>query len=372
MWKSRNPVDGWLLTILLTLTGVGFIIFLSASVGLVARETGADFRSIIFGQLVFGLIPGLVLMFILARVPHRALRKISFYLLLFAFVLSLFVFIPGIGFEHGGAKRWIDLRFTTFQPAELLKFAVILYLAAWFSMVKQKIQTLRFGLLPLAVVLVLTGATLVAQPDIDTFLIITVSGTAMYFAGGAKPKHIAAFIGVGIVLSLVATMLFPHVRTRIMTFVDPSHDPQGASYQLRQSLIAVGSGGLTGKGFGKSVQKYNYLPESIGDSVYAVASEEFGFIGSIALLSLFFVLSHRGFRVATRAPDTFGKLLAIGIVTMFTTQALINIGSMIGTFPLSGTPLPFVSHGGSALLFTLAEAGVLLAISRSVKEPSVL
>ena len=366
MWQTRNPVNGWLLTILLMLIGFGFIIFLSASVGLVARDSGADFKSIVFSQTVLGLLPGLALMYILSRLSYKTFRRISFYLLLVAIAISLLVFIPGIGFEHGGAQRWISVGSHTFQPSELLKIAIIIYLAAWLAAFKHKATTIQWGVLPFLVIIIgVGGGLLLSQPDIDTFLVIIASSTAMYFVAGAKWKHIAGFLILMLIVGTALIFTFPYAKERILTFVDPSRDSLGAGYQIQQSLIAIGSGGLFGRGFGKSIQKFNYLPEPIGDSVYAVASEEFGFFGSSCLLLLFFLLAHQGLRVASRAPDLFGRLLATGIVIMFVSQAFDNIGAMIGLFPLSGITLPFVSHGGSALLFTLAEAGMLLSISRA-------
>src|SRR3989344_3682856 len=312
MRRSYAPVNGLLLATLLALTGIGFVIFLSASIGLVARDTGADFKSVVFTQTIFGLLPGLLGMYVLSRIPHKKLRIWSLYLLAFSILLSFAVFIPGLGFAHGGAQRWISLGSHTFQPSELLKIAVIIYLAAWFAMVGQKASTFRSGALPFLVVIGITGAVLFSQPDIDTFMVLFASGLAMY--------------------------------------------------------IAAGSGGFFGKGFGKSTQKFNYLPEPIGDSVYAVASEEFGFIGSVGLLFFFFLLGHQGLGVASRARDLFGRYLAVGIVMMFLSQAFINIGAMLGILPLSGITLPFISHGGTALLFTLTEAGILLSISRSARE----
>ncbi len=367
MRRSLAPVNGWLLTTLITLTAFGFIIFLSASVGLVARESGANFRAIITTQFIFGLLPGLVGMYLLSRVPHKVFRNWAFYILLFSLLLTLSVFIPGLGFSHGGAQRWISFGSHTLQPSELLKVAVIIYLAAWFSMAhrKQRMETFQFGTLPLLMVLGISGIVLLLQPDVDTFLVTCTSAFAMYLAAGAKIKHLGLLVLLLAILSGTLVMAFPYVKSRVQTFFNPQRDALGAGYQIQQSLIAVGSGGFFGKGFGKSVQKFSYLPEPIGDSIYAVASEEFGFLGSVGLLLLFFLLAHLGLRIASKAPDPFGRFLAVGIVVMFLSQAFVNIGAMIGIMPLSGITLPFVSHGGTALLFSLAEAGILLSISRT-------
>lgn len=368
MRNSHARVNGLLLAIILILVGVGFMIFLSASVGLVARDTGADFKSIIFNQTIFGLIPGLLLMFAMSRIQYRKLRAWSFYLLLFAIFLSCLVFIPGLGFEHGGAKRWISIGSHTFQPSEFLKIAVIVYVAAWFALVQQKAATLKWGTVPFLAILGVTGLVLFSQPDIDTFLVIFAGSTAIYLVAGARFRHLGTVFLIGILTFTVLAFSFPYVRDRLSTFLNPAEDSLGSSYQIQQSLIAVGSGGFLGKGFGKSVQKFNYLPEPIGDSVYAVASEEFGFVGSVSLLLLFFLLAQQTFKIANKVPDLFGKYLAVGIAIMILFQALVNIGAMIGILPLSGITLPFVSHGGTSLVFSLMEAGILLSISRAARD----
>src|SRR3989344_2349288 len=217
MWQTRNPVNGWLLTILLMLIGFGFIIFLSASVGLVARDSGADFKSIVFSQTVLGLLPGLALMYILSRLSYKTFRRISFYLLLVAIAISLLVFIPGIGFEHGGAQRWISVGSHTFQPSELLKIAIIIYLAAWLAAFKHKATTIQWGVLPFLVIIIgVGGGLLLSQPDIDTFLVIIASSTAMYFVAGAKWKHIAGFLILMLIIRTALIFTFPYAKERIL------------------------------------------------------------------------------------------------------------------------------------------------------------
>lgn len=365
-WQTRKPINGWLLATILALVIFGFVIFLSASVGLVARDSDVNFESIVLKQGIF-LVFGFVSLYVLSKIPPRQFRKISFFLLLFSMVMCLLVFVPGLGFAHGGAKRWISLGSFTFQPSELLKIAAVVYFAAWLSMIKDKIAQVRWGMFAFIVILGLVAAILLSQPDIDTFVVVGTACLAMYGVAGARWKHIVWLTAIGLASISVLALMFPYVRSRMYTFVDPSRDSLGAGYQIQQSLIAVGSGGFFGRGFGKSVQKFNYLPEPMGDSVYAVASEEFGFVGSVGLLLLFFLFAQQGLRVALRTPDPFARYLAVGIVVMFLTQALINIGAMLGLVPLSGITLPFVSQGGSALLLTMAEAGILLSISRTVK-----
>jgi cell division protein FtsW len=191
---------------------------------------------------------------------------------------------------------------------------------------------------------------------------------AMFFVAGAELKHIGGIIGSGIALSGLLILVRPYIRDRIMIFLNPASDPLGAGYQIQQSLIAVGSGRFTGRGLGQSIQKFSYLPEPIGDSIFAVYAEEWGFVGCLVLLSLFAVLLVRGLRIAAHAPNTFSRLIVVGIVVSIISQAWLNIASMLGVFPLSGLPLTFVSHGGTALFFALAQMGVVLNVSKHTRE----
>jgi cell division protein FtsW len=206
---------------------------------------------------------------------------------------------------------------------------------------------------------------LLLQPDTDNFMMIVFGGIAMYLAGGGKWKYIAILGLVGIVMAVGLYETRPYIRSRVHTFMHPEADSTGASYQLQQSLIAIGSGGLVGRGFGQSVQKFNFLPEPIGDSIFAVEAEEFGFVGSVVLLACFVFFATRGLKIASRTGETFGRLVVVGIVIMVVAQAFVNIGAMLGVIPLSGITLPFVSHGGTSLFITLVEVGIVLSISRS-------
>jgi len=195
-------------------------------------------------------------------------------------------------------------------------------------------------------------------------LVIAAAGLAMFVASGGRWRDVfvAAVIGAGIISIVAFTR--PYVMDRILTFIDPGRDPLGAGYQIQQSLIAIGSGQLTGRGFGQSIQKFNFLPEPVGDSIFAVAAEEFGFLGTILVLFLFCFFATRGLKIARQAPTQFSRLLVVGIVILIMVQAFINMGAMLGLLPISGIPLPFISHGGTALLFTLASVGIIINISR--------
>lgn len=366
MRKQRN-VDNVFLVTVFGFLFVGFFILASASMGLLARTAGADFSSILFQQLLFGLVGCIGLYFFAFKLDYRILRKFAFPFFLFGLVLSSLVFLPNIGFSHGGASRWISVGSFFFQPSEFLKLALIVYVAAWLSSEKRNISSFKAGFLPFASILMAAGLILVLQKDVGTLGIIIISCVALFFLGGGKIRHL--LVGLAIIAISFSFLVYfePYRMKRITVFLNPSYDPQGAGYQLRQSLIAIGAGGIKGKGFGMSAQKFNYLPEPVSDSVFAVFAEEFGFVGSVFLLCLFLFFLYRGFSISIRAPDSFGRLLGAGIVILIIIQSLINVAAMMGISPLTGIPLIFVSKGGSSLIATLVEAGILLNISKHRK-----
>jgi cell division protein FtsW len=363
---SLKPVDTPFLITVLILTFGGFFIFTSASLGLHARE-GAQFSSVVATQ-IGGLVLGLMAMFITSRIPVSLYKRYALPLFLFGVIASLAVFLPVIGMEHGGAHRWLRIGLFTFQPSEFLKIGAIIYAAAWFSSVKTGVSTLMRGFIPFIGIVGISAFVLLAQPDTDTFIAIAVSVGAIYFVFGARWKHLGIAALAGIILLVGIVYFRPYVLDRIMTFMHPNIDLQGSGYQVNQSLIAIGSGGLLGKGFGQSVQKFKFLPEPIGDSVYAVAAEEFGFLGGAAIIFAFVLFLSRGLQISRRAKDSFGGLLVLGIVIMTLTQSFMNIAAMLGVFPLMGIPLLFISHGGSAILIILAESGIILRVSREMKK----
>ncbi len=359
----RHTFDRTLLVIVIVMVVLGFFVFSSASLGLLAR-TGAQFSSVAMNQILFGLIGGSIALFITSSMHYRMWRQYAFYIFGATVILSLLVFVPGIGFEHGGAHRWISIGSFTLQPAEFLKIGFIIYLATWLSGMKKRITEFKAGTLPFFMFLGIVGVIMLLQPDTDTFLIMATASVAMFIVAGGRIRDVAILGGIGLLLLAILAFTRPYVMERITTFLDPSSDPLGSSYQINQSLIAVGSGSITGRGYGQSIQKFEYLPEPIGDSIFAVYSEEFGFIGSVLLLLLYMTFTFRGYRIATHAPDLFGMLLVVGFVTLIISQTILNVGSMLALAPLSGLPLPFISHGGTALLATLASVGIMLNVSK--------
>jgi cell division protein FtsW len=356
----------FLISILILVIG-GYLIFRSASLGLLSKQS-VKYAGVAFNQTVFGLILGSIACLITSNLDYKIYRRLAFFIFVFSVIATLLVFVPHVGWRHGGAARWIKVAGVSFQPSEFLKIGFIIFLSAWFASVKDRIRKFKYGLLPFIVIIGIVAVVLLLQPDTDTFLIIVFAGIGIYLSSGGEWKHIVA---LGLVCILGVGLLAyerPYVRSRINTFINPAADSLGSGYQIQQSLIAVGSGGMFGRGFGQSIQKFNVLPEPIGDSIFAVAAEEFGFVGATTIILVFIFFTIRGLKIATNTPDTFGRLLVVGIVIMISTQAWVNIGAMVGVLPLSGITLPFISHGGTALFMTLAEVGIILNVSKHQKQ----
>jgi len=363
----QKSADRTLLIIVITLVTLGFFIFSSASLGLLARD-GAHFSSVAFSQFVFGILGGGISLFLTSQIYYRNWRKYAFYIFLFTGALTLTVFIPGLGFSHGGAQRWIHVAGFSFQPAELLKIGFVIYMATFLSGMQKQITSFKYCTLPFVGIMTAVGFILLIQPDTDTFLLMGIAGLAMFITAGGSWRDVGLMFLAAIILLMVLAFTRPYIMDRFTTFFNPSADPQGKSYQIQQSLIAIGSGGFAGRGFGQSIQKFEYLPEPTSDSVFAVYSEEFGFLGSSFLIILFSFFTFRGYRIASHATDLFGMLLVVGFMTLIVIQAFLNIAAMMSLAPLMGLPLPFVSHGGTALLTTLTVVGIVLNVSKYQKK----
>lgn len=360
---KRVHIDRPLAVLIAVFVVGGSMIFASAAFGLLARGA-TNMTSVVFNHLVLGIGAGLVALVVGAMVDYKMWRRYAPYLYALAVIATAAVFIPHVGAMHLGGRRWIAIAGVSFQPSEALKLASIILAAAYFSAIKSKVSTLTYGFGGLFAILALPILMLVAQPDIGTLGIICIAVGAVFVAAGASWRDIAAVLCLGILMIGVLAIAKPYIRERVVTFFDPSQGQQDQAYQIKQSLIAIGSGGFMGRGFGQGIQKFTYLPEPMGDSIFAVAGEELGFIGTVLIVLLFAGFALRGYSVATHAPDMFGALLAIGISTYLASEAFINIAAMLGVAPLTGIPLTFVSQGGSAMLLSLASAGILLNISR--------
>ncbi len=366
MQQKSFTVDRLFLIITGILLGSGLLFFLSASLSLLGSHSG-DVSRILLSQIALGLIGGIVGAFLVIKIPLKYVKKYALPIFVFSLCITALVLVPGIGVRSGGAARWLNLGFVSFQPAEILKYATVIYYAAWLAYVDKKEKTIWYTLTPFLAILGIVGGILLAQPDTDSFLIIAIACMAMYFVSGAKWKHIFLFLGIGLALGVGLILTRPYLLDRLHTFIDPTRDPHGSSWQVQQSLIAVGSGSITGRGFGQSIQKFKYLPEPLSDSIYAVMAEEFGFIGAVGLVILYISFGLRGYVIAMKTNEGFHRYIVVGIVSLILFQSLLNIASTIALFPLSGLPLVFVSHGGTALFFALLAVGLVLNISQYQK-----
>jgi len=348
--------------LVLAIALAGLAIFSSAALGLLARENSSVSRDILL-QAGLGLGLGFFAFLLARAVSLSWMKRAAPYLYILTLLFTALVFVPHIGFHSGGATRWINLGFTTVQPAEFLKIGFVLVLAWWLAPRARQLANPKKGLIPFIVILIVPTALLLAQPNTSTTILLLTTGAVMYFVAGA-PWRDFGILAVGIIFALgIVILTRPYVLERIKTFIHPSANSLSSGYQIQQSLIAVGSGGLLGKGFGQSVEKFNYLPEPDGDSVFAVFAEETGFVGSIILLALFVALAARGIVIAGNSRDLFGGLIALGFSFIIVLQAFINIGAMLGVIPLTGLPLPFISHGGTALMAALLMCGFILNVA---------
>ena len=362
MFSQAKKIDRFFLISIIILTVAGFVVFISASLGLLTQN-GVSFTTIALKQLAsLGL--GIVAFFVFSRIKYTWLRRSALFIFIGAILINLLLFVPSLSLFHGGAARWINIGPLSFQPSEFLKIAFVIYLAAWIQFAKDKISSLKFGLIPYLVITAILGVLLMVQSDTDTFLIIAFTGVVMLLVAGMPIKHMAMAGGVLALVVVGVVMLRPYAYQRVQTFLSGGSDVRGAGYQINQSLIAIGSGQVTGRGFGQSIQKFGYLPQPTDDSIFAVAGEEFGFIGGSVLIVLYLLVAASAFRIAGKSQDLFGAMIAVGIAILIVTESFLNMSAMLGLVPLSGVPLLFVSHGGTALIIILAASGIVANVSK--------
>ncbi|NHN28658.1 stage V sporulation protein E [Paenibacillus sp. S3N08] len=344
------------------LLAIGVVMVYSASAVLAFHEFG-DWYYYLKRQFLFAVL-GIVAMVFTMNVDYGAWKKHAKILLLLCFVMVALVLIPGIGVVRGGARSWLGIGSFGIQPSEFMKIGMILFLSKLLSEQQSKITLFVRGLLPPLGLVGLAFGLIMLQPDLGTGVVLVGAALLIIYASGARLLHLSylGFAGLAGFIGLIAAA--PYRLQRITAFLDPWADPLGAGYQSIQSLYAIGPGGLVGLGLGMSRQKYSYLPEPQTDFIFSIIAEELGFIGGGCVLILFMVLLWRGMRIAITAPDTFGSLLATGIVGMIAIQVIINIGVVIGMFPVTGITLPLISAGGSSLTLMLTSIGILLNISR--------
>lgn len=360
--KSNN-YDKILLATVILLSVFGLIMISSASVVVSYNNFGYN-HYYLSHQFLYGFLPGMAFLFLFKKYDYHIFRKYAAFLLIATVILLFLVFVPDLGFGLKGASRWISFGGVSIQPSEIAKLTFILYLAAWLEGRGKNPKTASNALIPFVVIIAIISIPLALQPDIGTLCMIVLIGVVMYFISGAKISHIFTIAFCGILGLIALIKIAPYRMDRLMVFLHPELDPQGTGYQVNQALLALGSGGIFGLGFGHSRQKFNYLPEPIGDSIFAVVGEELGLIGLTIVIILFLVFAFRGFKIASKAKDNFGKFVAVGITSWITFQAMMNIAAITSLIPLTGIPLPFVSYGGSALVMSLAGVGILLNISK--------
>jgi len=375
---GRNPhrPDYILAGAIMILLILGILILSSVSATLSQEKFGTTFY-FLNHQIFFGLIPGIILAFLFFKIKLGFLKKWSPLFLLINLGLVGMVFLPKIGSGAGGATRWISAGPISFQPSEFLKLTFILYLASWLtSKAKKAIPSKRQkifseALIAFLIIIGLISLFLIFQPDISTLGIIVLVAALMYFLARTPLWHsiLIFLVASGGLLALIKVA--PYRANRLSVFLNPLLDPMGKGYQIKQALITVGSGGMSGLGLGMSLQKFGFLPQSMSDTIFAIFAEETGFIGCLILIFLFLIFFWRGFKTGRHPPttqiaqDKFSQLTALGITSWIVLQGFINIGAMIGILPLTGVPLPFISYGGSHLIVELIGIGILLNISKS-------
>ncbi|MBM4415703.1 MAG: putative lipid II flippase FtsW [Chloroflexi bacterium] len=361
----RHGPDYALLAVLLVLTVVGLIAVYSSSYALGYAQYG-DANYFVKRQIVFIAI-GLGCMFVAMTMNYRVLLRLSPLIMLAALVGLAAVLVPGIGVEQNGAQRWIQpsAALPALQPSEFAKLAVLVYMAAWLAAKGEVVRDLSLGVLPFVGMVALVGALIMLEPDLGTAVIIAAITGALFFVAGARLTHVLALASASTLAFVLLVSSGGYRTERILSFTSAEDDPTGVGFHTLQLLVAFGSGGLSGLGLGVSRQKFFFIPGSHTDGVLAIIGEELGFIGVVMVLLLFALLLWRGLRIAQRAPDRFGSLLATGVCAWLAFQLLINAGGVTRSIPLTGIPLPLLSYGGSATIATLSAIGVLLSVSRS-------
>ncbi|AQX53959.1 stage V sporulation protein E [Priestia flexa] len=359
---KRSTPDFFLIIVTLSLLTIGLIMVYSASAVWATYKFEDSFffakRQLLFAGL------GICAMFVIMNIDYWTWRTWSKTLVIICFVLLILVLIPGVGLVRNGSQSWIGVGAFSIQPSEFMKFAMITFLAKYLSENQKNITSFKKGMVPALSFVFLAFGIIMLQPDLGTGTVLVGTCIVMIFVSGARISHFVGLGLLGIGGFVVLVLSAPYRIKRITSFLDPWEDPLGSGFQIIQSLYAIGPGGLLGLGLGQSRQKFFYLPEPQTDFIFAILSEELGFIGGSLVLVLFSLLLWRGIRVALGAPDLYGSFLALGIISMIAIQVMINIGVVTGLMPVTGITLPFLSYGGSSLTLMLAAVGVLLNVSR--------
>jgi len=354
-----------LLIVVLILLAFGLVMLSSAGIVDAQKKFGSPYYYITH-QLLYSILPGLALLFLFSRINYKLWKKLSLVILFGALMLMLLVFLPNFGYGIKGATRWVNIFGFSFQPSEILKLSLIIYLAAWFGGHERRIQHLSYGTVPFLFIMGFAALLLILQPDIGTLIIVVGIAMAIYLFAGASMKHFLAIILLAVVVMSILVYLEPYRLNRVKAFLDPSIDPRGISYQINQSLIGIGSGGLFGVGYGNSTQKLGFLPEVVGDSIFAIIAEELGLVGALVTVGLFVFLIGILVKIAKLTGDSFARLYLLGLAAWIGGQAFLNIAAISGLTPLTGVPLPLISYGGTSAIVLLLGVGIALNISKKV------
>lgn len=367
MIQTKNRTDYVLVLYFLILMIFGFLVLSSAGVA-VGIDSFGDPYFFIKRQLLYGFLPGFSLFFICAKLDYHFWKKNASLLFLSAIILLFLVLIPGVGSNYGtSSTSWFTLFGASFQPAELAKLALIIFLSALLAKKGKQIEDFKFGFLATLGLTSIPIALILLQPDLGTAVILFGIVFLMLYFAKARSFHLSILLIMGILGVVGMTLLAPYRINRLMTFIHPELDQKGIGYQINQAFLAFGSGGWFGLGLGHSRQKFQYLPEVQADSIFAILAEEFGFIIAAGIIILIIMIVIRGFKNAKNAPDSFGKYMIAGIMAWFLIQSFLNIGAIVGLLPLTGVPLPFISHGGTALMINLAAVGIITNISKNTE-----
>jgi len=372
--KFQKPegFDYTLILIVAALLALGIFILTSVS-SVLSQEKFGNTSYYLFCQIIRGILPGLFLAVLVLFIPLSFLRKNSFYFVLVNLFLMVLIFIPGLGIKVGGASRWLNIGIVSLQPSEFLKLTFILYLSAWLSKRaknkknknwNKKNKNWKVVFLPFLTILSVIVLCLWFQSDLSTLGIITLSSFALYFLANAPIIHVILLGLFGLTIFFLFLFFAPYRMGRLLVFLGKKTDPMGIGYQIKQAIIAIGSGGLLGLGLGSSKLRFGFVPQTISDSIFAIFAEETGFIGSLCLVLLYLLFFWRSYKIAKESKDMFSGLFAMGVSLWICSQAFINIGAMVKLLPLTGVPLPFISYGGSHIVAELVAVGIMLNISR--------